>query len=100
MAILNKVQLIGNLGNDPELKGKKDNEVISFSVATKDTHNPDAAPEWHKIVAFKKQAVTIAEHMKKGSAIYLEGRLKTKKYEKDGHTFYLTEIMLNHFQFI
>ncbi len=100
MASLNKVQLIGNLGNDPELKGQKDNEVVNFSVATNDTLNPDTAPEWHRIVAFKKQAITISEHMKKGSAIYLEGRLKTQSYEKNGHTFYVTEILLNNFQFI
>lgn len=100
MASLNEVRLIGNFGNDPELKGEKENEVVSFSIATKDTRNPDAKPEWHKIVAFKKQAITISKHFKKGSPIYLEGRLKTRSYEKESHTFYVTEIMLKNFQFI
>lgn len=100
MASLNKVQLIGNLGNTPELKGKERNEVVNFSLATKDPYNPKADPEWHRIVAFKNQAITIAKHLKKGSPVYLEGRLKTRDYKKDDHTFFVTEIMLNNFQFI
>ncbi len=100
MASLNKVMLIGNLGNDPELKGEQEKEYVNFSVATKDLYSKEEAPEWHKVVAFKKQAVTICEHLKKGSPIYLEGRLKTRSYEKDDQTYYITEILLSHFQFI
>lgn len=100
MASLNKVMLIGSLGNDPELKGKEGKEVTNFSLATKDTRNPEAKPEWHRIVAFGKLAVTMTNHLKKGSAVYLEGRLQTRKFEKDSQDHFITEIIVKEFQFI
>ncbi len=94
MASLNKVMLIGNIGNDLELKGKEGNEVINFSLATANRYDKDAAPEWHKIIAFKKHAVNISKHLEKGSHVFVEGRLQTSRYEKDGHSFYNTEIIV------
>lgn len=94
MRSLNKVMLIGNIGNDLELKGENGKEYIRFSLATADNLDKDAAPEWHRIVAFKGHAANIAKHLKKGSHVFIEGRLQTSKYQKNGQTFYNTEIIV------
>lgn len=94
MRSLNKVMLVGNIGNDLELKGENGKEFIRFSLATANNFDKDAAPEWHRIAAFKKHAVNIANHLEKGSHVFIEGRLQTSKYEKDGQAFYNTEIIV------
>lgn len=99
MKSLNKVQLIGNLGKDPELKYTSSGvAVCSFSMATaeswKDAEgNQQEKTEWHNIVAWRKLAEICGEWLKKGRRVYLEGRLQTRSWEKDGTKHYMTEIV-------
>jgi len=96
---LNKVQLIGNLGKDPELKYTSAGvAVATFSIATSDSWkdqegNTQERTEWHNIVAWRKLAEICGEWLKKGKRVYIEGRLQTRNYEKDGVKRYITEIV-------
>ena len=96
---LNKVQLIGNLGKDPELKYTSAGvAVATFSIATSDSWkdqegNVQERTEWHNIVAWRKLAEICGEWLKKGKRVYIEGRLQTRNYEKDGVKRYITEIV-------
>ena len=104
---VNKVIIIGNLGNDPEVKAMPNGDyVANFSLATsetwkdKSTGEKQEKTEWHRCVAFRKQAEVIQQYVKKGSKLYIEGRLQTRKWDKDGVTHYSTEIVVNDFQFL
>ncbi|MCK9408445.1 MAG: single-stranded DNA-binding protein [Bacteriovoracaceae bacterium] len=96
---LNKVQLIGNLGKDPELKYTPSGvAVATFSIATSESWkdqdgNQQEKTEWHNIVAWRKLAEICGEYLKKGKKVYLEGKLQTRNYEKDGIKRYITEIV-------
>jgi len=96
---LNKVQLIGNLGKDPELKYTPSGvAVATFSIATSEQWkdqdgNQQEKTEWHNIVAWRKLAEIVGEYMKKGKKVYVEGKLQTRTYEKDGVKRYITEIV-------
>jgi single-strand DNA-binding protein len=96
---LNKVQLIGNLGKDPELKYTSAGvAVATFSIATSDSWkdqegNTQERTEWHNIVAWRKLAEICGEWLKKGKRVYIEGKLQTRTYEKDGVKKYMTEIV-------
>jgi single-strand DNA-binding protein len=96
---LNKVQLIGHLGKDPELKYTPSGvAVATFSIATNESWkdqegNVQERTEWHNIVAWRKLAEICGEWLKKGKRIYLEGRIQTRSYEKDGVKKYITEIV-------
>jgi single-strand DNA-binding protein len=96
---LNKVQLIGNLGRDPELKYTSAGvAVATFSIATSDSWkdqegNIQERTEWHNIVAWRKLAEICGEWLKKGKRVYIEGKLQTRTYEKDGVKKYMTEIV-------
>jgi single-strand DNA-binding protein len=96
---LNKVQLIGNLGKDPELKYTPSGvAVATFSIATSESWkdqdgNQQEKTEWHNIVAWRKLAEICGEYLKKGKKVYLEGKLQTRNYEKDGIKRYVTEIV-------
>ncbi len=107
MSGLNKVMIIGHLGRDPETTyTQSGNAVSKISVATtenwtdKNTGEKKEKTEWHRVVFFGKQAETIAKYMAKGSQIYVEGKLQTSQYEKDGVTRYSTDILANNFQFL
>jgi len=107
MASLNKVQIIGNLGTDPELRHTGGGTAVAnISVATtekwtdKQSGEKKEETEWHRVVFFGRQAEVIAEFMKKGRPIYVEGRLKTESYEKDGVTRYTTKIIGSDFQML
>ncbi|NOX34733.1 MAG: single-stranded DNA-binding protein [Deltaproteobacteria bacterium] len=107
MAGLNKVMLIGNLGRDPEIRYSQQGlAVVNFSIATseqwtdKNTGDRQEKTEWHRIVVFGKQAEVCEKYLSKGSQIYIEGRLQTRNYEKDGQTHYITEIVASSFQFL
>lgn len=98
---VNKVQIIGTLGRDPEMKYlPSGSAVVSVSVATdesynnKDTGQKVEATEWHRLTAFGKLAEIIGQYLKKGSKAYFEGKLKTNEYEKDGIKRYSTEIVV------
>jgi single-strand DNA-binding protein len=99
---VNKVQIIGTLGRDPEMKYlPSGSAVISVSVATDESYNDKNTgqkvekTEWHRLVAFGKLAEIIGQYLKKGSKAYFEGKLRTNEYEKDGIKRYSTEIVIN-----
>lgn len=100
MPSLNKVMLIGNLGNDPETRYTTGGDAVaSFSLATTDEWRDKASgekrqlTEWHKVVCFKRLAEIVGQHLRKGSQVYIEGRIKTKKWtDKDGIERYMTQV--------
>lgn len=106
MPALNRVQLIGRLGRDPESKftptGK---QVVHFSIAisnrwtTRDGDTRETS-EWVSIEVWERLAAVCQEYLKKGSLVYVEGRLKTDKYENDGETKYFTKVVAQLVQFL
>jgi single-strand DNA-binding protein len=99
MASLNKASLIGNLGADPEIRYTAAGvAVANFPVATNESWTTaegakKSATEWHRVVLYKKLAEIAGQYLKKGAQVYIEGRIKTRKWEdKDGGTHYTTEI--------
>lgn len=99
MASVNKVILVGNLGADPEVRYAPSGDAIAnLRLATTDTWKDKAtgekkeATEWHRVVFFGKLAEIAQQYLKKGSQIYVEGSLRTRKWEKDGQDHYTTEI--------
>jgi len=100
MASLNKVILIGNLGKDPETRYAPSGDAIcNLTLATTETWKDKAtgerkeATEWHKVVFFAKLAEIASQYLRKGSQVYVEGRLQTRKWQdKDGQDRYTTEI--------
>ena len=103
---LNKVQIIGNLTRDPELKSLPSGiKVMSAALATNRTWKDPSgvkkeATEYHNVVAFGKPAELIAQYMKKGGSLYVEGRLQTRSWDdKEGKKNYRTEIVVENFQF-
>ncbi len=107
MAGLNKVMIIGNLGRDPEIRySQQGTAVVNFSVATSDTWldkntgQRQERTEWHRIVVFGKQAENCEKYLSKGRQVYIEGKLQTSSYEKDGQTHYATDIIANTVQFL
>ncbi|MDP1774241.1 MAG: single-stranded DNA-binding protein [Methylobacter sp.] len=99
--MLNKVMLIGNLGADPEVRYMPvGGAVVSITLATsmrwkdKQSGERKEATEWHRVVFFNRLAEVVGEYLKKGSKIYVEGRLRTRKWQdKQGVDHYTTEIM-------
>ena len=104
---LNKVILIGNAGNDPEVTHIDSGSVVAnFSLATNETYKDKSGEkktvtEWHRCVAWGKNAEVIEEYVKSGQLLYVEGRLKTRSYEdKEKNTKYVTEIYINQFKML
>jgi single-strand DNA-binding protein len=104
---VNKVILIGNLGKDPETRRMPSGDpIVTFSVATSDSWRDKATgerkerTEWHRVVIFNDHLAKIAEqYLRKGSKVYLEGQLQTKKYtDKDGVEKYSTEVVVPKFR--
>jgi len=100
MAGVNKVILLGNLGKDPEVRYLDNGvAVANFSLATTENYKNKAGErvsqtEWHNIVLWRGLAEVAEKYLKKGSSIYIEGKIKTRKWEdKDGNTRYNTEIL-------
>ena len=97
----NKVQLIGNLGNDPEIKTFDTGKLAKFSVATKEeytTRSGERASEtqWHNVIAWGKVAEIAEQYLSKGSEVAVEGKLTYRDYtDKDGVKRYVTEIVVN-----
>ncbi len=102
---LNKAMIYGNLTRDPEMKALPSGmNVTSFSLATNRVYNDrdgkrQEQVEYHNIVVFGKQADTAAKYLKKGSGAYVEGRLQTRSWDKDGQKHYRTEIVADRVQF-
>lgn len=105
---INKVILIGNLGADPEVRYTQNNTAIAnISIATsetwkdKQTGEPREQTEWHRCVAYRRLAEIAGEYLKKGSKVYVEGRLQTRKWQgQDGVERYTTEIVINDLQML
>ncbi len=99
---VNKVILIGNLGRDPEVRSfQNGGRIANLSIATSETWKDKATgerrerTEWHRVVVFNENLVAVVEQfLKKGSKVYIEGQLETRKYEKDGRETYTTEVVL------
>jgi single-strand DNA-binding protein len=102
MSSINKVILIGNLGMDPETSYTPAGLAVArFSIATSDTWkdkttgDKNSKTEWHRVVAFGKLAEICGQYLTKGKQVYIEGRLQTSSYEKDGEKRYSTDIIAN-----
>lgn len=97
--MINKVILIGNLGADPEVRYTQNGTAVAnFRVATTETWTKDGKKEeqteWHRIVAFARLGEICGEYLAKGSRVYIEGRLQTRKWDdRDGNTRYTTEVV-------
>jgi len=104
---VNKVILVGNLGRDPEVRRMTSGEpIVNLSLATSESWRDKATgerkekTEWHRVVIFNENLAKVAEqYLRKGSKIYIEGQLATRKWtDKDGQEKYTTEIVLNRFR--
>ncbi|MAN76146.1 single-stranded DNA-binding protein [Pelagibacterium flavum] len=102
---VNKVILVGNLGADPEVRSLPNgNPVVNLRIATserwrdRNSGEPREKTEWHRVVIFSEGLAKVAQnYLKKGSKVYIEGQLQTRKWEKDGQDQYTTEIVLQGF---
>ena len=105
---INKVILIGNLGRDPEMRYTANQQPIAnFSVATseswtdRNTNERTERTEWHRVVCFARLAEICGEYLRKGSKVYIEGRLQTRSWEgQDGQTRYSTEVVARDMQML
>ncbi len=103
---LNKVMLIGNLGKDPEVRTlTSGDKVVNLRIATSETWRDRQSgerrekTEWHQVVIFNENLVKVAEnYLRKGSKVFVEGALQTRKYEQNGVEKYSTEIVLQKFR--
>ena len=108
MASVNKVILIGNLGRDPETRYMPNGEAVAnITVATTDTWKDKASgekqekTEWHRVTFYRRLAEIVGEYLKKGSQVYIEGRLETRKWQdKEGKDRYTTEIIADRMQML
>jgi single-strand DNA-binding protein len=105
---VNKVILVGNLGNDPDIRYTAGGAAVAnISIATaeswkdKNTGEQQERTEWHRVVFFGRLAEIVGEYLRKGSQVYVEGRLQTRKWQdKEGHDRYTTEIVANEMQML
>jgi len=101
MSSVNKVIILGRLGKDPEVRFMPNGEsVANFSIATSEKWKDKSGEkqektEWHNCIAYRKLAEIIGEYVKKGSQLYIEGKLQTRSWEKDGVKRYSTEIIVD-----
>lgn len=107
MASVNKVILVGNLGRDPEMRYMPSGDALaSFSIATTDSWKDkngqkQERTEWHRISMFGKLAEIAGEYLKKGSSVYIEGRLQTRKWQdKEGNERQTTEVVADRMQML
>jgi single-strand DNA-binding protein len=105
---VNKAIIVGNLGQDPDIRYTASGAAIAnISIATseswkdKESGKQQEKTEWHRVVFFGKLAEIVAEYLKKGSQVYVEGKLQTRKWQdKDGNDKYTTEIVANEMQML
>ena len=108
MASVNKVIIVGNLGRDPEIRYMPSGDAIaniavatSFKSKDKNTGEQKEITEWHRISFFGRLAEIVGQYLKKGSSVYVEGRLQTRKYtDKDGVERYATDIIAENMQML
>lgn len=102
---LNKVLLYGNLTRDPELRSLPSGmNVVNFSIATNRVFRDrdgkkQEQTDFHNVVVFGRQADTVSQYLKKGSGVFVEGRLQTRSWEKEGQKMYRTEVVADRVQF-
>ena len=105
---VNKAIIVGNLGRDPEVRySASGNAIANVTVATTDSWKDRQSgerqerTEWHRVVFFNRLAEIVAEYLKKGSQVFIEGRIQTRKWEdKDGNERWTTEIVANEMQML
>jgi single-strand DNA-binding protein len=104
---VNKVILVATVGKDPEVKYMPSGgAVVNLTAATneswkdKQTGEKKERTEWHKLTFYNRLAEIVGEYVRKGSQIYIEGRLRTRDYEKEGQKHYITEIMVDEMQML
>ncbi len=106
MGSVNKVIILGNLGADPELKHTPSNKAVcNLRVATTETWKDKSGAkqektEWHRITVWGAAAENCAKYLEKGRSVYVEGRLETRSYDKDGQKHYATDIVSEHVVFL
>jgi single-strand DNA-binding protein len=99
MGSVNKVILVGNLGADPELKYTPSNRALcNLRIATTDVFKDKAGQrqektEWHRVTVWGDQAENCSKYLAKGRSVYIEGRLQTRSYDKDGQKHYATDVV-------
>ena len=104
---INKVIIVGNLGQDPEIKYTAGGAAVTtLSIATSDSWKDKESgmdqerTEWHRVVLWRRLAEVAGEYLKKGSKVYIEGQLQTRKWEQEGQTRYTTEVIARDMQFL
>ena len=104
---INKVILVGHVGRDPEVQYvKEDVPVARFTLATSETYKDRNSgekktnTEWHNLVVWRGLAKVVEQYVKKGSQLYVEGKLSTRSYEKDGVTKYFTEVVVSNIEML
>ena len=103
---INRVIIIGNMGADPELRyTPSGDDVVNFTLATTESWKDkqgvkQSRTEWHKCTAFRKLAEIIGQYCRKGSKVYIEGKLRTRQWEQDGIKRYTTEISVDQLQML
>lgn len=95
MKNVNKATVLGYVAKDPQITRKNDLIIANFIIATSEKSKEKEITEWHNLVAFNKTAEVVEKYVKKGSLLYVEGKLKTDSYDKDGITRYSTKIITN-----
>jgi len=102
MPSLNRVEIIGNVGKEPEMRFTPSGKAVaSFSVAVNSKFGEEESTEWFNIVAWSKLAETCNQFVTKGQQVYVEGRLQTRKWDdKEGQTHYRTEVIANRVLFL
>ena len=97
---INKVILVGNVGKTPEVRQVGENKVASFTLATTEKFKDREETEWHNIVVWGKQAEVVEKYVDKGTQLYVEGRIKTEKYTKDGQDKFIVKIYASTLQLL
>lgn len=103
---VNRALILGNCGKDPEVRVVGENKVASFSVATTEKYKDSKTgewkenTEWHNIVCWRNTAELAEKYIKKGTQLFIEGKLRTRSWDKDGEKRYVTEIVADSIQLL
>lgn len=96
---LNRVEILGRLGQEPELRSTPQGKsVCTLNIATNESYKDNSgewkeSTDWHRVVLWERLADVAAQYLKKGSQVFIEGKLKTRSYEQNGETKYITEVL-------
>lgn len=99
--MINRVQLIGHVGKDPEVRTTTNSKVASFSLATTERYKDKENTQWHNCIVWAKLADVVEQYVKKGQLLYVEGRIEYRSYDdKDGNKKYITDIVVSTLQML